>query len=201
MSDMPSTRLPKLPVVSLLGLLLATMAGQGCVREVLSGEDPQAKPGRLTGRDSKDQLVVRIPWMETPTPRLLSQDVALPAETVFTRTPGSALRFSLRAPNGATAVVDARTKRLADDSMEFTYEIVSLPAGYSLDTGVRVLAEGIKPAIDLRVNGAPVKLAPGTEVAFVQLARDSATRITAIPKQEPAAEAVSQQPAAPRKNP
>ena len=167
-----------------MGLALAS---PGCIREVISGEDPQAKPGRLTGKATKDQLVVRIPWMETPPPRFLEGDAPLPAETVFTRTPAGVLRFTLRATDGTSAVVDARAKRMPDDSMEFTYQVVSLPPGRSLDVGIRVTPEGIKPAIDLQVNGAPVSLAPGTEAAFVQLARDSATRITAIPRQEPSA--------------
>lgn len=199
MSDMRSARLPNLASALALGGLGLAMAAPGCIREVISGEDPQAKPGRLTGKASKDQLVVRIPWMETPPPRLLTNDAPVATETVFTRTPQGALRFTLRAEDGASAVVDARSRRLPDDSMEFTYQVASLPPGYALEVGVRVTPEGIKPAIDLRVNGAPVFLEPGTEAAFVQLARDAATRITAVPRPEP--EAAPPAPSTPRNSP
>jgi len=39
------------------------------------------------------------------------------------------------------------------------------------------------------VNGAPVKMAPGTEVAVVQLSRDAVTKIVAIPRVSPPNEA------------
>ena len=56
------------------------------------------------------------------------------------------------------------------------------PETIMLDEPVNDLdPEGIKPAIDVAVNGAPVKVNPGTDLIFVQLARDSATRVLATP--------------------
>jgi F420-dependent methylenetetrahydromethanopterin dehydrogenase len=75
--------------------------------------------------------------------------------------------------------VDATSKELPDGSMEFTYSIGSLPQGLIVDVAVPILGNGLRPDIDLAVNGAPVKMDPGTEVAAVQLARDAATKITA----------------------
>lgn len=153
--------------------------GTGCVREVLKGEDPESRAGRLTGDNRRDSLVVRVPWMGMPQPRLLSAGKLLRTETVFARTDKGDTRFTLRTPGGTTATVDARSQELPDGSMEFTYSIGSLPQGLIVDVAVPILGNGLRPDIDLAVNGAPVKMDPGTEVAAVQLARDAATKITA----------------------
>ena len=55
----------------------------------------------------------------------------------------------------------------------------ALPAGYSVDVVFDVRPQPVRPPIDLWTNGAPVKVAPGTEVVSVQLSRDAPTRITA----------------------
>lgn len=153
--------------------------GTGCVREVLKGEDPESRAGRLTGDNRRDSLVVRVPWMGMPQPRLLSAGKLLRTETVFARTDKGDTRFTLRTPGGTMATVDATSKELPDGSMEFTYSIGSLPQGLIVDVAVPILGNGLRPDIDLAVNGAPVKMDPGTEVAAVQLARDAATKITA----------------------
>jgi hypothetical protein len=74
-----------------------------------------------------------------------------------------------------------KSKRLADDSMEFTYEIASLPPKYVVDTLVMIAADQARPAVEVKVNGAPVKTLVGTEVVVIQLSRDAPTKILAIP--------------------
>lgn len=175
-----SVRIPN-PVhgLQLLAAAAWLVLGTGCVREVLKGEDPESRAGRLTGDDRRDSLVVRLPWMGMPQPRLLSAGKLVRTETVFARTDRGDTRFTLRTPGGTTATVDATSQELPDGSMEFTYSIGSLPQGLIVDVAVPILGNGLRPDIDLAVNGAPVKMDPGTEVAAVQLARDAATRITA----------------------
>jgi hypothetical protein len=119
--------------------------------------------------------------MEIPPPRLLLDDKLLRAETIYARSPHGAMRFTLRTSTGATAVVDVKSKRLADDSMEFTYEIASLPPKYVVDTLVMIAADQVRPAVEVKVNGAPVKTLVGTEVVVIQLSRDAPTKILAIP--------------------
>jgi hypothetical protein len=166
---------------ALLAVASAGITTSGCIREVISGEDPQAKTPALVGKTSSDTLTIRLPWMEIPPPRLLLDDKLLRAETIYARSPHGAMRFTLRTSTGATAVVDVKSKRLADDSMEFTYEIASLPPKYVVDTLVMIAADQARPAVEVKVNGAPVKTLVGTEVVVIQLSRDAPTKILAIP--------------------
>jgi hypothetical protein len=170
-----------LRICALLAVASAGITTSGCIREVISGEDPQAKTPALVGKTSSDTLTIRLPWMEIPPPRLLLDDKLLRAETIYARSPHGAMRFTLRTSTGATAVVDVKSKRLADDSMEFTYEIASLPPKYVVDTLVMIAADQARPAVEVKVNGAPVKTLVGTEVVVIQLSRDAPTKILAIP--------------------
>jgi hypothetical protein len=106
------------------------------------------------------------------------------------------MRFTLRTSTGATAVVDVKSKRLPDDSMEFTYEITSLPPKYVVDTLVMLAADKARPAVRVQVNGAPVKTLVGTEVVVIQLSRDAVTKILAIPVFPPEVPADAAVPAA-----
>jgi hypothetical protein len=189
MSAMTINPLRNFHACALMALAAVSVGGAGCVRQVISGEDPQAKSARITGKNGKDELVVRLPWMQQPQPRMLYDDKLVKTELVFARTPEGITRYTLRTPTGAVAMVEARTKRLPNDSLEFSYEITSLPPKYMLDTVLEVKESGVKPAIDVTVNGAPVKMAPGTEVAVVQLSRDAVTKIVAIPRVSPPNEA------------
>ena len=181
MSTMNPKNLLKLRSFALLAVASAGITMSGCIREVISGEDPQAKAPALVGKSSSDTLTIRLPWMEIPPPRLLLDDKLLRAETIYARSPHGAMRFTLRTSTGATAVVDVKSKRLADDSMEFTYEIASLPPKYVVDTLVMIAADQARPAVEVKVNGAPVKTLVGTEVVVIQLSRDAPTKILAIP--------------------
>ena len=181
MSTMNPKNLLKLRSFALLAVASAGITTSGCIREVISGEDPQAKTPALVGKTSSDTLTIRLPWMEIPPPRLLLDDKLLRAETIYARSPHGAMRFTLRTSTGATAVVDVKSKRLADDSMEFTYEIASLPPKYVVDTLVMIAADQARPAVEVKVNGAPVKTLVGTEVVVIQLSRDAPTKILAIP--------------------
>lgn len=159
--------------------LAACMWSAGCVREVLSGEDPQARTGRITGNNSRDTLVIRLPWMEAPSPRMLFGDRLLAYETVRARMSDGSDRFVLRALNAVETTVNVRAKLQDDGAMEFAYRVDALPPGYSVDVVFDVRPQPVRPPIDLWTNGAPVKVAPGTEVVSVQLSRDAPTRITA----------------------
>ena len=181
MSTMNLKNLLNLRSCALLAVASAGITTSGCIREVISGEDPQAKTPALVGKTSSDTLTIRLPWMEIPPPRLLLDDKLLRAETIYARSPHGAMRFTLRTSTGATAVVDVKLKRLADDSMEFTYEIASLPPKYVVDTLVMIAADQARPAVEVKVNGAPVKTLVGTEVVVIQLSRDAPTKILAIP--------------------
>ncbi len=151
----------------------------GCVREVISGEDPQARTGRVTGNTSRDTLVIRLPWMEAPAPRMLFGDRLLAYETVQARLADGSDRFVLRALNAVETTVTVRAKLQDDGAMEFSYRVDALPPGYSVDVVFDVRPQAVRPPIDLWTNGAPVKMAPGTEVVSVQLSRDAPTLITA----------------------
>ncbi len=181
MSTMNLKNLLNLRSCALLAVASAGITTSGCIREVISGEDPQAKTPALVGKTSSDTLTIRLPWMEIPAPRLLLDDKLLRAETIYARSPHGAMRFTLRTSTGATAVVDVKSKRLIDDSMEFTYEIASLPPKYVVDTLVMLAADNGRPAVEVKVNGAPVKTLVGTEVVVIQLSRDAPTKILAIP--------------------
>jgi hypothetical protein len=182
--------------LSVLGVVLAASVSGGCVREVLQGEDPETRTGRVTGDNRRDALVVRIPWMGMPEPRMLAQGKLVRTETVYTRSNAGETRFTLRTPGGTNASVDATSKELPDGSMEFSYRIVSLPATLVLDVAVPVKGNGLRPDIDLAVNGAPVKMEPGTEVVAVQLSRDAPTKLTALPRRP--AETAPPQPKTPK---
>lgn len=177
-------------------LAAALVLGTGCVREVLKGEDPESRTGRVTGDNRRDALVVRIPWMGMPEPRMLAQGKLVRTETVYARSNSGDTRFTLRTPGGTNASVDGASKELPDGSMEFSYRIVSLPANLLLDVAVPVKGNGLRPDIDLSVNGAPVKMDPGTEVVAVQLSRDAPTKVTAIPRRP--AETAPKQPSTPK---
>ena len=155
------------------------------MREVVSGYDPESKSGQLNSKSATNRLVVLVPWMQPPTPRLLLDDKLARCETVFSRNPDGVVRYVLRTVAGQTATVEVRTKRLPDDAMEFTYEIKSLPPKYSVDIPFEVTAAESRPAIELLMNGTPVKVVPGTEVIVLQLARDAVTKIRAIPMAPP----------------
>ena len=174
-----------------LRAVIAAMAvlavAAGCVREVLKGEDPEARSGRLTGDNRRDSLYVRVPWMGMPEPRLFANGRLVRTETIYNRAAKGQTRFTLRMPNGTSASVDASSKDLPDGSLEFDYAIASLPPNLGLDIAIPVKGNGLRPDIDLAVNGAPVKLEPGTEVVAVQLARDAATKIVATPRRPPEA--------------
>jgi hypothetical protein len=195
MSTMHPSRLLNLPDTAILGLAMVSVILGGCVREVVSGYDPESKSGQLNSKSATNRLVVLVPWMQPPTPRLLLDDKLARCETVFSRNPDGVVRYVLRTVAGQTATVEVRTKRLPDDAMEFTYEIKSLPPKYSVDVPFEVTAAESRPAIELLMNGTPVKVVPGTEVIVLQLARDAVTKIRAIPMAPPA-EAATSAPAA-----
>lgn len=166
-------------------------AGPGCVREVLSGEDPQARRNRVTGKDGRDSLVVNIPWMEAPVPRLGYDGRLVVFEIVEAPVDARTQRFTLRTPDDREAVVRVRRTVQRDGSIEFAYTVDRLPSGYSLDAPFDLDPAGMKPAIDLAVNGATVAVAPGSDFVAVQLARDATTRIVARPRPAPPSEAPS----------
>jgi hypothetical protein len=161
---------------------VASVLAAGCVREVLSGTDPEARGPRISTDASKNEVVVSIPWMPAPQPRLLYKDQLTRAEAVFARSPDRVTHFTVRSVAGTTAMVDLRTQHLAGESLEFAYEVIKLPADYSVDVVVPIRAAGPRPACDVSVNGAPVKVAPDTEVVAVILARDAPTRIVVTPR-------------------
>lgn len=186
---MPATKL----VAALSVLALAAVPG--CVREVLSGTDPEARAPRVSPDTSKNEVVVTIPWMPAPQPRLLFKDKLTRAEAVFARSPDKVTHFTVRSVAGTTALVDLRTRYLADETLEFAYEVIKLPADYSVDVVVPIRASGPRPACDVAVNGAPVKVAPDTEVVAVILSRDAVTRIVVTPKPAAPAQAPVASPA------
>lgn len=162
------------------------LAAPGCVREVLQGDDPDSHAGRLTGQNNRDTLTIRIPWMALPVPQLVRDGTTTQAETVFGRVPGGKTRYTLREPSGTSAQVDARSKAREDGSIEFTYEVVSLPPGLSLQVPFQLAGLDGRPDITVTVNGAPMNAAPDDRSALILLARDGATRVVAIPKPAPA---------------
>ena len=180
----------------LAGAVLAA-PGAGCVREVLSGEDPQARRNRVTGKDGRDALVVNIPWMESPVPRLGYDGRLVVFEIVDAPVDARTQRFTLRTPDDRVATVRVRRTVQRDGSIEFAYTVDRLPSGYSLDVPFDLDPAGLKPAIDLAVNGAPVALAPGSDFVAVQLARDATTRIVARPRPAPPSPPPSTTPASP----
>lgn len=169
-------------ICGLLAGGLALVPTPGCVREVVSGEDPQSRRNRVTGAASRDSLVVNIPWMEAPIPRLGYDGRMVVFEIVDAPVDHRTQRFTLRTPDDLVATVRVRRVVQRDGSIEFSYTVDRLPAGYSLDAPFDLDPEGMKPAIDLAVNGAPVKVAPGSDFVAVQLARDATTRIVARPR-------------------
>lgn len=188
-------------VCCLLAAGLSASAGPGCVREVISGEDPQARRNRITGKADRDSLVVNIPWMEAPVPRLGFDGRLVVFEIVDAPVDQRTQRFTLRTPDDKVATVRARRVVQRDGSIEFSYTVDRLPSGYSLDVPFDLDPEGLKPAIDLAVNGAPVQVPPGNDFVAVQLARDATTRIVASPRPVPSAPAASPPSAPARTNP
>ena len=172
-------------ICGLLAGGLALASSTGCVREVVSGEDPQARRNRVTGKDGRDALVVNIPWMEAPVPRLGFDGRLVVFEIVDAPVDSRTQRFTLRTPDDRVATVRVRRTVQRDGSIEFAYTVDRLPAGYSLDAPFDLDPAGLKPAIDLTVNGAPVVVAPGSDFVAVQLARDATTRIVARPRPAP----------------
>ena len=166
---------------ALVGGLWA-IPGTGCVREVLSGEDPEARRNRVTGKADRDSLVVNIPWMEAPVPRLGFDGRMVVFEIVDAPMDQRTQRFTLRTPDDRVATVRARRTLQRDGSIEFAYTVDRLPSGYSLDVPFDLDPEGLRPAIDLAVNGAPVAVAPGNDFVAIQLSRDATTRIVARPR-------------------
>ena len=169
----------------LLAAGLSASTGPGCVREVISGEDPQARRNRVTGTADRDSLVVNIPWMEAPIPRLGFDGRMVVFEIVDAPVDQRTQRFTLRTPDDKVATVRARRVVQRDGSIEFAYTVDRLPSGYSLDVPFDLDPEGLKPAIDLAVNGAPVQVPPGNDFVAVQLSRDATTRIVARPRPVP----------------
>jgi hypothetical protein len=184
-----------------LAAALSASAGPGCVREVISGEDPQARRNRITGKADRDSLVVNIPWMEAPIPRLGFDGRMVVFEIVDAPVDQRTQRFTLRTPDDKVATVRARRVVQRDGSIEFAYTVDRLPSGYSLDVPFDLDPEGLKPAIDLAVNGAPVQVPPANDFVAVQLARDATTRIVARPRPVPSAPAASPPSSPPRTNP
>ena len=166
-------------ICGLLAVVVLAAPGAGCVREVISGEDPQARRNRVTGKDGRDSLVVNIPWMESPVPRLGYDGRLVVFEIVDAPVDSKTQRFTLRTPDDRVATVRVRRTVQRDGSIEFAYTVDRLPSGYSLDAPFDLEPAGLKPAIDLTVNGAPVAVAAGSDFVAVQLARDVTTRIVA----------------------
>lgn len=188
-------------ICCVLAAALSASAGPGCVREVISGEDPQARRNRITGKADRDSLVVNIPWMEAPIPRLGFDGRMVVFEIVDAPVDQRTQRFTLRTPDDKVATVRARRVVQRDGSIEFAYTVDRLPSGYSLDVPFDLDPEGLKPAIDLAVNGAPVQVPPANDFVAVQLARDATTRIVARPRPVPSAPAASPPSSPPRTNP
>jgi hypothetical protein len=182
MSAMRRGFLQRWPSAPALALLAVGLAAPGCVREVLKGEDPEAQPGRLTGENRRDALVVRLPWMQAPPPRLLRDGQPARSETVYGSAADGVTRYTLREPSGASAMVDVRSKMLPEGALEFAYEVVRLPPGLALEVAVPTTAEGARPAATVTVNGAPAVPAAGERGVLVPLGRDGTTRIVATPK-------------------
>jgi hypothetical protein len=173
--------------LALVALAVALASAGGCVREVVSGEDPRSHAGRVTGSDQRDSLVVRLPWLEAAPPRMLFEDRLLAYETVFSRLNDGTARYVLRSLNSVVATVDVRSALKDDGAMEFEYRLGALPAGYASDVVFDLRPRPAVPPFDLWTNGAPVKVAPDTEVVSVLLSRDAPTRITARARNQAAA--------------
>ncbi|MBU3683525.1 MAG: hypothetical protein FGM39_05875 [Phycisphaerales bacterium] len=128
---------------------------------------------------------MNIPWMESPVPRLGYDGRLVVFEIVDAPVDARTQRFTLRTPDDRVATVRVRRTVQRDGSIEFAYMVDRLPSGYSLDAPFDLDPAGLKPAIDLAVNGAPVAVAPGSDFVAVQLARDATTRIVARPRPTP----------------
>lgn len=154
----------------------------GCVREVISGEDPQVRGPRLSKNAAKNELVVDIPWMQAPTPRMILDDKLVPTEVVYGRSPEKKTLYTLRSMRGTLAGAEVTTNYLPNQVIEFTYRITQLPAGYGMDVVVPISATDNRAEAELTVNGALAKMPPGTEVAVVVLSRDAPTRLVVKPR-------------------
>ncbi len=192
---------PMAPMIKAAVLACACCAASGCVREVLSGEDPDVKRPTATGDSKRDQLVFNIPWMEAPIPRILWEGQPVVAERVSALTPDNQTSYMLRTRTGASATILITTKYPAQDVVEFTYDVQKLAQGYTLDLPVGLGRIGRRGAIKIDVNGAPFNAPPTADIAIVSLARDEKTRIraTRIPDPAPVTPTGNQVPVAPPK--
>lgn len=166
------------------GLLALAMAGlvlvpTGCVRTVLEGEDPDVARPVATGDPKRDVLVVDLPWMQAPMPRLLYQDKPVVCEQVRAYTPDRQTSLMLRTRAGVNVTVLIAATSPSPDQAEFVYEVQKLPSGYTLDLPIALGNVGRRGPIKISVNGAPFNAPPSTDAAIVPLARDSKTRILA----------------------
>jgi hypothetical protein len=181
-----------------LAALVAALACAGCVKTVLSGEDPDTLRPTATGDSKRDVLVVDIPWMQAPIPRLLIDGQPIVAERVSTTNPDQRTIYMLRTRTGATAELEIQASYPSDSVAEFVYRIRRLPSGYELDLPVALGRVGRRGPIALAVNGVPFQAPPTADAAIVNLARDERTRIrcTRIPDPPPESGAAAARPAA-----
>lgn len=159
----------------------------GCKRTVLSGDDPDVLRPTATGDSKRDLMVINIPWMEAPIPRLLLDGKPVVAERVSVGLSETETSYVLRTRTGTTAELLITTTYPAANVMEFTYQIKKMPSGFTLDLPIGLGQVGRRDPIDLVINGAPFKAPPSANVAIVPLARDEKTRIrcTRLPKPSP----------------
>jgi hypothetical protein len=172
-------------------LLASCLLLGGCVREVLSGEDPDVLRPTATGDTKRDQLVFNVPWMEAPIPRMLIDNKPIVADRVSTLTPEGKTSYLLRTRTGASATILITANYVSPEVAEFTYDVQRLPQGYALDLPVGLSKMGHRGAIKIAVNGAPFITPPTSDIVIVDLARDAKTRITCTRVPEPAKPGVS----------
>lgn len=163
--------------------LVVAAALSGCKRTVLSGDDPDTLRPTATGDAKRDVLVIDIPWMQAPIPRLLIDGQPIVAERVSSTSPDQRTTYMLRTRTGAAAELDIQAKYPSDTVAEFVYSIKKLPPGYALDLPVALGRVGRRGPISIAVNGVPFTAPPTADVGIVNLARDDKTRIrcTRIP--------------------
>ncbi len=170
-----------------LGVALALLCATGCVRTVLEGEDPDVARPVATGDIDRDVLLINVPWMQAPVPRLLLDGNAVQVEQVSARTPELKTSYLLRSRGGITAEIEISTDYPSNDVVDFTYRIKRLPRGYTLDLPIGLGQVGRRGPIAIAVNGAPFDVPPSANVALIDLARDERTRIrcTRLPTPAP----------------
>ncbi|MBL9141937.1 MAG: hypothetical protein JNK53_08735, partial [Phycisphaerae bacterium] len=96
-------------------MLASASLAVGCVRTVLQGEDPAVRRPTATGDASRDVLVINIPWMEAPIPRLLLGDRPVVAERVSARTSEAKTSYFLRTTIGTEAELEITTQYPSPD--------------------------------------------------------------------------------------